>query len=129
MPCKPLRARNTVSLSCTDASVMMIAGALSVALSSCPDGICRCTFCTCTRLATFNLSSNYVCTNSISCFEVSPLLMVNPVTRMFASLHCSRYSNANTGRNECWEVLTFSTRTFKVFIPILRVRIRGFHIQ
>jgi hypothetical protein len=43
--------------------------------------------------------------------------------------HCSRYSNANTGRNECWEVLTFSTRTFKVFIPILRVRIRGFHIQ
>ncbi|CAK9252144.1 unnamed protein product, partial [Sphagnum jensenii] len=71
----PLRARSTVSLSCTDANMMMTAGVLSVTLSSRPDGICRCTFCTCTRSATFSLSSNSVCTNSISCFGVSPLLM------------------------------------------------------
>jgi hypothetical protein len=43
--------------------------------------------------------------------------------------HCWRCSNANTGRNQWWAILTFSMKTFKVFIPILRVNIRGFHIQ
>ncbi len=90
MPCRPLQARNTVNLSCTDANVMMTTGALSMALSNRPDGICQCTFYTCTRLATFNLSSSSICTNSISYFEVSPLLMVNPMTRMFASLALTR---------------------------------------
>jgi hypothetical protein len=43
--------------------------------------------------------------------------------------HYWRCSNANTGRNQWWVVLTFSMKTFKVFILILRVNIRGFHIQ
>ncbi len=43
--------------------------------------------------------------------------------------HCWRCSNANTGRNQWWAVLTFSMKTFMVFIPILRVNIGGFHIQ
>jgi len=43
--------------------------------------------------------------------------------------HCSRCSNANTGRNQWWAVLTFSIKTFKVFILILRLRIEGFCIQ
>jgi hypothetical protein len=41
--------RSTVSLSCTDVSMMMTVGALSVALSSHPNSICRCTFCIITQ--------------------------------------------------------------------------------
>jgi hypothetical protein len=39
-------------------------------------------------------------------------------------------SQSRSRRNiQCWAVLTFSVRTFKVFSPVLRMRSGGFHIN
>jgi len=33
------------------------------------------------------------------------------------------------GQGQCWGVITISVRTFKVFSPVLKMRIESFHIE
>ncbi len=56
-----------------------------------------------------------------------------PITKFLfkknGALDCHKIDRFVVGNFQCWAVLTFLVRNFKVVSPVIKMRIEGFHIK